>query len=96
MLLNFKSVKVMICQKMDIQLYPTIPPRDIPPNSLIAINLLCTEFFSSIKPLIHPFYRHPPRIFYVQTRLIHIEKNESNTATKGASISDKADPVTTC
>ena len=95
MLLNFKSVKVMICQKMDIQLYPTIPPRDIPPNSLIAINLLCTEFFSYIKPLIPQLYRHLPHIFYVQTRLIHTE-NDSNTTTKEASISDEADPVTTC
>ena len=35
---------------------------------------LCTEFFSYIKPLIHPLYRHPPRNFNVQTRLLHREK----------------------
>ena len=34
-------------------------------------------------------------IFYVQTRLLHRE-NESNTAIKEASISDEADPITTC
>jgi len=47
-----------------VKLYPAIPP-----NLLIATNLLSTEFFSYIKPLIHPLYRHPPHILYVQTRL---------------------------
>jgi len=57
-----------------IQLYPVIPPPDIPPNLLISTNLLCTEFFSYIKPLIHSLYRYPPRIFYARTRLLHREK----------------------
>ena len=55
--------------KYSYQLYPTIPP-----NSLIATNLQCTEIFSYIKPLIHTLSRHPPHIFYVQTRLHHREK----------------------
>jgi len=82
-------------QKLKLQLYPAIPPPDIPPNSLIATNLLCTKFFSYIKPLIHPLYRHLPHIFMYEQDYF-IEKNESNTATKEASIRDKADPVTIC
>ena len=61
-----------VCLIFSIQLYPAVPPPDIPPNSLTAMSFLCMEFFSYIKPLIHPLYRHSPCI--VQTRLHHREK----------------------
>ena len=51
---------------MCIQLYLSITPPDIPPNSLIATNLLLYKAFNS--PVV------PSHIFYVQTRLLNKEK----------------------
>ena len=84
-----------ICKTKISQYITVIPLYTAPGYTAKLTNLLCMEFFSYIKPLIHPLYRHPPRIFYVQTRLLHRGKL-IDTATKEASISDEADPVTTC
>jgi len=65
-----RLLPAFFCMEWITTVIPAIPPPDIPPNSLIVTNLFCMEFFSYIKPLIHMF-RHSPRIFYVQSRLIH-------------------------
>ena len=62
---------------------PLYHPPNIPPNLLITTNLLCTEFFSYIKPLINRCTTIC-HTFSIYKQDYIIEKNELNTTTKGS------------